>query len=206
MDYKFLSSYSNKQVSGSAKEINAKGALPRSNFGSISSYGKHDNILSTQIKAPVPTKKIIPETNDPQYYQHNLGRKDFYSKFRDKIRRKEEKGGEGSKEIIADKLKGMGGEDDDDDKEEEIVDDWGEINKQKSKKQMREETMKILKGSGRRQEEEEKMYSIFEDGKEMKLTAKEYKKFVEALEEKMRKIVEEEEDKKALTQKTHFYN
>jgi len=152
MDFKYLSSYANKDNYGSIKDITARGALPRSNFGSISSYGKYDNLFdfktnfkSTQIKAPVPTKKIIPETNDelatresdgkklgleskdkksvvqfqdsfipdikkkpykdPQYYQHNLGRKNFYSKFRDKIRRKEAKGG--NEGIEAEPLSGV---------------------------------------------------------------------------------------------------
>jgi len=152
MDFKYLSSYANKDNKGSIKDITARGNVPRSHFGSISSYGKYDNIFefktnfrSTQLKKPQPTKKIIQETNDeikkkdtdgkkigitvkenksvsefqdtfipdiekkpyvdPQYYQHNLGRKNFYSKFRDKIRRKEAKG-----EIETDSLSGLDSE------------------------------------------------------------------------------------------------
>jgi hypothetical protein len=166
MDFKYLSSYANKEDKGSIKDITARGNIPRSNFGSISSYGKYDNIFdfktnyrSTQLKKPMPTKKIIHETNDelekkdtdgkklgitltenksvaefqdtfipeiekkpyvdPQYYQHKLGQKNFYSKFRDKIRRKEAKGGNG--EIETEPLSGIveSGDESGDEREED---------------------------------------------------------------------------------------
>ncbi len=65
---------------------------------------------------------FIPKINrktyvDPQYYQHNLGRKNFYSRFRDQIRRKQAKGDTGEEvkeesrgnleEIVTEPLEGF---------------------------------------------------------------------------------------------------
>ena len=148
MDFKYLSSYANREDKGDIKSISARGNVPSSNFGRLNKYEKHDNIFDfktnfkkTQIKKPVGTTAIIKETNDeikkrensgklgislkddkvvnefqdsfipkikkkvyidPQYYQHNLGRKNFYSKFRDQIRRKQAKGEDSKEESVQD--------------------------------------------------------------------------------------------------------